>query len=321
MTAAKLDLPEVGEPFLEVRELRKRYGDKLAVDGVSLSIPRGAIYGFLGPNGAGKTTTIRCLMDIILPDHGAMTLGGRPLVRSLRDRIGYLPEERGLYRKMTCQEQLAYLAQLKGVPRREALARAAQWLDRLELGDYAKRKVDSLSKGMQQKVQFAATFIFGPDLVILDEVFSGLDPLNIELMRDLILAERQRGTTILFSTHMLAEAERLCDAVCLIEGGVKILDGSLDSVRAAYPFQMVRVAYRDGGEPPAGLPGVSERRMEDGAWRLELAPGLDPQALLAPLAAAGSLSLFAANRPTLSEIFLVAVRRQRATRRDERSQA
>ena len=314
MTSADLSLPPVGAPLLEVTGLRKRYGDKLAVDGVSLSIPRGSIYGFLGPNGAGKTTTIRCLMDIILPDAGTMTLAGRPLTRKLRDRIGYLPEERGLYRKMTCQDQLAYLAQLKDVPRREALDRAASWLERLGLADYTTRKVDNLSKGMQQKLQFAATFIFDPDLVILDEVFSGLDPLNIELMRELILEQKRQGTTILFSTHMLAEAERLCDAVCLIEGGRKILDGPLDSVRAAFPFRVVRVAYRDGEEPPAGLPGVSDCRLDEGTWRLELEPDQDPQALLEPLSAAGRLSYFSADRPTLSEIFLTAVRRQRADR-------
>ena len=318
--ATGFPLPAVGEPLLEVVDLQKRYGQKTAVAGVSLRIPRGSIYGFLGPNGAGKTTTIRCLMDIILPDRGTMALAGRPISRSLRDRIGYLPEERGLYRKMTCQEQLAYLAQLKGVPRREAKRRALRWLERIELADYAQRKVDNLSKGMQQKLQFAATFIFEPDLVILDEVFSGLDPLNIELMRDLILEQKRAGKTILFSTHMLAEAERLCDAVCLIEGGVKILDGTLDEVRAAFPFQMVRAAYRDGSEPPADLPGVADRRLDDGTWRLELSSDRDAQSLLAPLAQAGPLSFFAANRPTLSEIFLTAVRRQREQRGGQRSQ-
>jgi len=314
------ELPAIGEPLLLVEGLSKRYGETLAVNDVSLRIPRGSIYGFLGPNGAGKTTTIRCLMDIILPDQGTMLLAGVALDRRRRDRIGYLPEERGLYRKMTCQDQLAYLAQLKGVPRRESQQRAWRWLERLELGSYAKSKVDNLSKGMQQKLQFAATFIFEPDLVILDEVFSGLDPLNIELMRDLILEQKQKGTTILFSTHMLAEAERLCDAVCLIEGGIKILDGSLAEVRAAFPFQMVRAVYRDGREPPADLPGVVDRRQDDGTWRFELAPGVDAQNMLAPLAAAGPLSLFAANRPTLNEIFLTAVRRQRESRTSDRSE-
>lgn len=319
MTHARLELPPIGEPLLVVRGLSKRYGAKLAVDDFSISIPRGAIYGILGPNGAGKTTTIRCLMDIILPDAGEMTLGGAPLTRSLRDRFGYLPEERGLYRKMTCQEQLAYLAQLKGVPRRKALASAAEWIDRLDLGEYTKRKVDNLSKGMQQKLQFAATFIFEPDVVILDEVFSGLDPLNIELMRELILEEKGKGTTILFSTHMLAEAERLCDSVCLIEGGYKILDGSLDEVRRAFPFHTVRVAYEDGREPPNDFPGVVDCRLDEGTWRLEMQGDRDPRALLDPLSAAGPLSFFAANRPTLNEIFLTAVRRQRDDRLDERS--
>jgi ABC-2 type transport system ATP-binding protein len=319
MTPITLELPPVGEPLLVVDGLTKRYGAKTAVDDVSLSIPRGAIYGFLGPNGAGKTTTIRCLMDIILPDAGTMTLAGRTLNRDLRDRIGYLPEERGLYRKMTCQDQLAYLAELKGVPRREALERAERWLERLDLADYVKKKVDNLSKGMQQKLQFAATFIFEPDLVILDEVFSGLDPLNIELMRELILEEKAKGTTILFSTHMLAEAERLCDAVCLIEGGQKILDGPLASVRREFPFHMMRVAYDDDSAPPEELPGVRSRRLDEGTWRLELEEDHDPGELLGPLAQAGPLSLFAANRPTLSEIFLAAVRRRREDREVERS--
>ncbi len=299
------------ETALRVEHLTKRYGEQVAVDDVSLAIPRGSIYGFLGPNGAGKTTTIRCIMGILLPDSGTITLGGEPLRGKVRDRIGYLPEERGLYRKMKCLDQLAYFAELKGVPRREAKRRSGEWLERLGLGDYAQRKVDNLSKGMQQKIQFAATFIFEPELVVLDEVFSGLDPLNIELMRTMILGQRERGTTILFSTHMLAEAEKICDAICLIDSGRKILDGPLAQVRAEFPFQMVRVAYVDGHEPPADLPGVTDRLYDEGSWRLTLAAGRDAQALLQTLNADGSLSLFAANRPSLGEIFLTAVRRQR----------
>lgn len=304
-------LPPVGQTLLQVEGLTKRYGEKTAVDGVDLTIPRGSIYGFLGPNGAGKTTTIRCIMDIILPDAGTVILGGQPLRDAVRDRIGYLPEERGLYRKMTCLAQLAYLAELKDVPRREAFRRAEAWLDRLGLGDYKQRKVDNLSKGMQQKIQFAATFIFEPDLVILDEVFSGLDPLNIELIRTMILEQRERGTTILFSTHMLAEAEKICDAICLIEGGQKILDGTLDRVRAEFPFQSVRVAYADGREPSAVLPGVVGRVRDEGVWKLTLEKGADAQALLRILADAGPVSLFSANRPSLNEIFLTAVNQRR----------
>jgi ABC-2 type transport system ATP-binding protein len=278
---------------------------------VSLEIPRGSIYGFLGPNGAGKTTTIRSIMNIILPDSGEILLAGKPLDMALRDRIGYLPEERGLYRKMKCQDQLVYLARLKGVPRAVARTRAREWLARMGLSDYAERKVDALSKGMQQKIQFAATFICEPDLVILDEVFSGLDPLNIELLRGMIVEQRERGTTILFSTHMLAEAERICDAICLIEGGEKILDGPLPRIRAEFPLHSVRVAWDGELSPPDDLPGVLHRELNEGTWRLTLAEGVDPQTLLPRLLAVGKLTLFSANRPSLNEIFLTAVLRRR----------
>lgn len=313
MAQSALSLPPPGAPILSVRGVSKSYGSVEAVRDVSLEIPRGSIYGFLGPNGAGKSTTIRITMGILLPDRGEVTFAGRPLDGAGRDRIGYLPEERGLYRKMKCAEQLAFFAELKGVPRREALARAAQWMDRMGLGEWSGRKVDELSKGMQQKVQFAATFLFDPDVVILDEPFSGLDPLNIELLREIILEQRARGRTIIFSTHMLAEAEKICDHVCLIDGGEKILDGTLDAVRGQFPQKSVRVAYEGGGEPPSDLPGVALRQFDEGSWRLLLDPDVDPQPLLDRLRAAGRISLFTANRPTLGEIFLAAVTGRRAT--------
>ncbi len=305
------DLPPVGETILKLRGVSKAYGEKQAAWDVNLDIPRGSIYGFLGPNGAGKTTTIRGIMRIILPDAGTIEIAGRSLCGDLLDSIGYLPEERGLYRKMKCVEQLAYLAQLKGVPRSEALERADLWLKRMDLGDYRDRKVDSLSKGMQQKIQFAATFIAEPVLVILDEVFSGLDPLNIELLREMILAERDKGTTILFSTHMLAEAEKICDHICLIEDGRIILDGPLEQVRANFPLRSVRVAWEDDVTPPDDLPGVLHTENSEGTWRLTLAEGADPGALLPLLTQLGRVTLFSANRPTLSEIFLAAVARYR----------
>ncbi len=311
MTRTTLDLPAVGEPILTLKAVTKSYGTKIAASDVNLSIPRGSIYGFLGPNGAGKTTTIRAIMKILLPDSGDISLAGQELDGTMRDNIGYLPEERGLYRKMKCVDQLAYLAELKGVPRREALERADHWLQRMELGDYRDRKVDALSKGMQQKIQFAATFIAKPDLVILDEVFSGLDPLNIELLREMILEEKKNGTTVIFSTHMLAEAEKICDAICLIEGGEVILDGTLDEVRAQFPVQSVRVAWEDDTEPPAGLPGVIGTEFTEGRWQLTLSEGVAPRSLLNDLSAAGPLTLFSANRPSLNEIFLVAVARHR----------
>lgn len=311
MNASALQLPPVGQPLLTLRGVSKSYGSTKAVDNVNLAIPRGAIYGFLGPNGAGKTTTIRSIMNIILPDAGEIRLAGQPMDTTTRDRIGYLPEERGLYRKMKCLDQLAYLAQLKGLSRKDALAKADLWLDKLGLAEWRDRKVDALSKGMQQKIQFAATFIFEPDLVILDEVFSGLDPLNIELLRDMILEEKAKGTTILFSTHMLPEAEKICDSICLIEGGQVIVDGTLDEVRANFPLKSVQVAWRDGMDPPAGLPQVKHSEKLEGTWRLTLAAGADPQELLPRLMAAGPVTLFSAHRPSLSEIFLEAVARQR----------
>jgi ABC-2 type transport system ATP-binding protein len=311
MSTATLQLPPVGQTILKLESVSKSYGDVRAAHDVNLAIPRGSIYGFLGPNGAGKTTTIRSIMNIILPDSGTILLAGRPLDRHMRDRIGYLPEERGLYRKMKCLDQLAYLGELKGVPRATSRKRAAAWLDKLGLGEWKERKVDALSKGMQQKIQFAATFICEPDLVILDEVFSGLDPLNIELLRDMILEEKTKGTTIVFSTHMLAEAEKICDAICLIEGGEVILDGTMAAVRAQFPLQSVRVAWDDETEPPADLPGVLRREHNEGSWRLTLDAGTAARDLLPALTAAGPLTLFSANRPSLSEIFLEAVARQR----------
>jgi len=303
--------------MLSLRNVGKCYGEVEAVVDVSLDIPRGAIYGFLGPNGAGKTTTIRSIMNIVPPDEGEILFDGLPLDRERLDRVGYLPEERGLYRKMQCVDQLAFLAELKSVPRREGRALAEQWLERLELGDWKDKKVDALSKGMQQKVQFAATFLFSPDLVILDEPFSGLDPLNIELLRDIIRAENERGCTIIFSTHMLAEAEQLCDSICLIEGGRKILDGSLEEVREDFPLRSVKVVYSDGAAPPKDLADVTQSKPDDDGWRLTLREGADLDALLDRLRAQGSLSLFSANRPSLQEIFLTAVRRRRAEAGEE----
>ncbi len=311
MNAHPASLPAPGRPLLTLRDVSKRYGEKVAVRSVNLSIPRGSIYGFLGPNGAGKTTAIRAIMNIILPDSGEILFGDAPLDGNLRDRIGYLPEERGLYRKMKCRDQLAYLAELKSVPHAEALRRADHWLERMGLAEYSHKKIDTLSKGMQQKVQFAATFISEPDLVILDEVFTGLDPLNIELLREMILEQKEKGVTIIFSTHMLAEAEKVCDSICLIEGGELIVDGTMEEVRRDFPLKAVRVAYEDETAPPEDLPGVLRREFKEGVWHLTLAEGSDPQALLPLLMAVGQVSLFSANRPSVGEIFLEAVARHR----------
>jgi ABC-2 type transport system ATP-binding protein len=311
MYSERTDLASKGDSILSLRSICKYYGEVRAAHNISLEIPRRCIYGFLGPNGAGKTTTIRSILNIILPDSGEVLFEGQPLIQDQRDRIGYLPEERGLYRKMKCIDQLAYFAELRNMPRRQALRQAEAWLHRLELSDWKDSKIDELSKGMQQKIQFAGTFLFEPDLVILDEPFSGLDPLNIELLREIILEERQRGITIIFSTHMLAEAEEICDAICLIDGGEKVLDGTLESVRQEYPLHVVQVAYANGQEPPADLKLITHREYQEGTWRLTLPEGSNPQELLQQLTQAGPIALFSANRPSLREIFLTAVRQRR----------
>jgi len=303
-------------PILAIRGLRKTYGDVQAVRAVDLNIPRGSIYGFLGPNGAGKTTTIRSIMNIIVPDGGEILFDGVPLTRERLDRIGYLPEERGLYRKMTCLDQLVFLGQLKSLERGDARKRGARWLERMGLAEWADRKVDALSKGMQQKVQLAATFMFDPDLVILDEPFSGLDPLNVEVMRDIIREEHARGCTIIFSTHMLAQAERLCDHICLIDGGAVVVDGTIDAVRDRFPQDGVRAAYPEGVAMPESLPGVARIERDENAWRLTLEPEADPQRVLDALRDHGPVSLFAARRPSLDEIFLTAVRQRRAAAKE-----
>src|SRR5437763_1673258 len=220
---------------IDIRNVVKRYEAHVAVRDLSLQVPRGSVYGLLGPNGAGKTTTIRMILDIILPDAGSITLFGRPNTdRSILDRVGYLPEERGLYKKMQVRRVLTFLAELKGVDAHTAGKRIDEWLARFSLTSADKNwgdaKVDELSRGMQQKVQFIATLLHDPDLVILDEPFSGLDPINAQALKDAVLELKQRGKTVVFSTHVMDNAEKMCDSVCIIARGTKVLDGAVPGV-------------------------------------------------------------------------------------------
>jgi ABC-2 type transport system ATP-binding protein len=212
---------------IELIGVRKQFGDLVAVDELDLAVPRGATYGLLGPNGAGKTTTIRLLLRILEPDAGELRVFGQPVRRNLLDRVGYLPEERGLYRSMNIRPMLSFLAQLKGVSPRESGPRIEAWLERFGLEDRGDDKVQDFSKGMQQKLQFIAAVLHEPDVVVLDEPFSGLDPINKEVIADI----RQTGRTILLSTHLIEYAERLCDHVCIIDGGRKVVDGPVDQVK------------------------------------------------------------------------------------------
>ncbi|MBI4420513.1 MAG: ATP-binding cassette domain-containing protein [Gemmatimonadetes bacterium] len=295
---------------LIVDRVTKRFAGHLAVDALSLHIPSGVIYGLLGPNGAGKTTTIRMIMDIYEPDQGTVRLfgtarGGR--VHSAR--IGYLPEERGLYPKMRVLDVLVFLAEAKGVARRAARTKALEWLERLGLSDWRLRKVNELSKGMQQKVQFISGVLHDPELLILDEPFSGLDPVNAQVMKDTVVELRRRGATILFSTHIMEQAEKLCDQLCIIARGKKLVDGPLAEVKRTHGGRHLTLAF-DGGAG-AAAPLLSDRRFvhkadEYGQYaELELVPEADPQELLRALVASGArLTRFELVEPSLNKIFI-----------------
>jgi ABC-2 type transport system ATP-binding protein len=297
-------------PVLELDRVTKRFTGHVAVDALSLDVPGGVLFGLLGPNGAGKTTTIRVIMNIFAPDEGTVRLFGAPGTgHDHSARIGFLPEERGLYPKMHVLDVLVFLAETKGVGRRAARARAAEWLERLGLGDWRLRKVSDLSKGMQQKVQFIATVLHDPDLVILDEPFSGLDPVNADVVRETMLELKRRGKTVVFSTHIMEHAEKLCDQLCIIAKGRKLVDGSLAEVKQQRGGRHVIVAF-DGSQGAAERVFADRRlvaKVEDfGQYaELEIAAGADPQDILRALLEGGArLARFEIAAPTLHKIFV-----------------
>jgi ABC-2 type transport system ATP-binding protein len=284
----------------------KRFGPVVAVDDLSLQVPVGCIYGFLGPNGAGKTTLIRMIMSIFYADSGRIEVLGHQNPLEVKDRLGYLPEEKGLYKKMRVAELIAYFGRLKGMDGDEARKVAGELLDRFGLGEWKESRCEALSKGMGQKVQLLGTMIHGPELVILDEPFSGLDPVNSDLMRDAVLQLRKEGKTVLFSTHIMEQAEQLCDYVMLIDKGKKVLDGELSAVRAS-GGQGVMLDYDGDGGVLNQLPGVL--RVNDAGKQAELVleDGADPQAILAALVGKVQIRRFDLSEPSLHEIFIRAV--------------
>ena len=303
---------------LDIRGVSKRYAAHVAVADLSLAVPRGAVYGLLGPNGAGKTTTIRMILNIIAPDTGTISLLGRPNTDgSILDRLGYLPEERGLYKKMTVRDMLRFLAELKGVDRRQVDARIDEWLERLALRsaekDWSKQKVEELSRGMQQKVQFIGTLLHDPELVILDEPFSGLDPINAQALKDTVVELKRRGKTVIFSTHLMDNAERLCDAVCIIARGEKVLDGSVAAVKAENAGHTVALALEGGASTAVGAILADRTLVErvddqNRYFEVELAPAADPQELLRRVVDAGArVQRFERVQPSLHQIFLQRV--------------
>jgi ABC-2 type transport system ATP-binding protein len=295
----------LNDAAVRLQGVNKSFGSTRAVRDLELVVPRGTITGLLGPNAAGKTTTIRIILDIVGPDTGSVEVLGRAIDSAMRDRIGYLPEERGLYQKMRAVEHLAFFGELKGMSHHDAMREAAKWLDRLGLGDRATERVENFSKGMQQKVQFAATILHKPELLILDEPFSGLDPINVDLLKQIVLERKREGATVLFSTHMIEEAERLCERVCMIAGASKVLDGTMAEVKAGTGRRDVAITYEgDGGflHAPELVLNVSDQ----GQYvEVRLRDGADPQELLQRAVAAGArISRFELVEPSLREIFL-----------------
>ncbi len=287
-----------------LNDVCKSFGEVRAVNNLNLTVPAGSIYGFLGPNGAGKTTTIRMIMDILRPDSGQIALFGDHSVERAKSRIGYMPEERGLYRKMTVRKVLTYFGALKDVAVAELIRRVPQWLERMDLAKWADKKVEELSRGMHQKLQFAVTAINEPELLILDEPFSGLDPLNTDMIKGIILDMRKEGKTVIFSTHVMHEAEKLCDSILLINKGRAILDDSLANVRAQKSSHVICVELEGDTDFVRGLANVTKVESEGSRLEITLKESADSQELLRSLMGRTRVRAFELKVPSLHEIFV-----------------
>ena len=294
---------------LELDRIRKTFDEFVAVDDLSFQIREGEIFGLLGPNGAGKTSSIRMMIGITLPDSGEIRIFGQPFSRRSLERVGYLPEERGLYKKMSIVENLVFLGCLKGLTPAEAERRARHWLERMELAEWAGSKVEELSKGMQQKVQFVAAVLHEPGFMILDEPFSGLDPASSVVLKDALLDLKKQGKTILFSTHRMDTVERLCDSICLVNRGRSVLLGNLREVKASYGRSSVQLEY-EGTLPLLEDPTLVSGSNDFGNYvELRLAPGADPQRVLAEAMKSSTVRRFEMVEPSLEEIFIDTVER------------
>jgi ABC-2 type transport system ATP-binding protein len=291
--------------------ITKRYGQFTAVDDFSLRVPTGTVLGFLGPNGAGKTTTIRMVMSILYPDSGQITVLGHPRAADVKDRIGYLPEERGLYRKMTVLETLRYFGRLKGLHGARLRAQAERSLEQVGLAAWARKRVEALSKGMSQKLQFVCAVLHEPELVILDEPFSGLDPLNVDMLETLIADLRQKGTTVIFSTHQMNQAERICDRIVLLNRARKVIEGTINEVRSQFATRVLIMDAEGDLDPVAQLPGIERARITLGHARLQLTDDADPNAILERALKHVRVLRFEIQRPDLQEIFVKLVGGQR----------
>jgi ABC-2 type transport system ATP-binding protein len=300
---------ESSNPTLVIDQVSKKFGDFTAVRNLSLQVWPGRVFGLIGPNGAGKTTTIRMIVNITIPDSGRIELFGKTMNTALQDRIGYLPEERGLYRKMKIGEQLRFFAELKNLRVKDADQRIDVWLEKMQLSQWKDKRAKDLSKGMQQKVQFITAVIHDPDLLILDEPFSGLDPVNVEVMKQTILEKKAEGKTIILSTHQMEIAEQLCDDVCMINKAEKVLDGRLREIKRSFARNAVALQI-EGGDGALNDPELVANVRENGDdTEVLLVPGTNPQTLLKHLIASGAVvNKFERVEPSLHDIFIEKVR-------------
>lgn len=295
---------------ISVNQISKSYGDFVAVNNLSLEVKTGSIFGLLGPNGAGKSTTIRMIVNITIPDSGQIKLFGQPMSARLQERVGYLPEDRGLYKKMKVGEQLAFFAELKGLSHSEAQKRIDAWLDRIEMTQWKNKKWEELSKGMQQKVQFVSTILHSPDLVILDEPFTGLDPISAGLLKEIVQELKENNKTIIFSTHLMEQAEELCDEICLINQGRKLLGGPVREVKRRFGWRYIAVDGENFEETLRNNPLVREFTPNRDHTEVFLENGADPQSLLRQLVSDGArITKFEMVAPSLNEIFIESVKR------------
>jgi ABC-2 type transport system ATP-binding protein len=292
---------------IELNQVRKSYDKFVAVNDLSFNIEQGGVFGLLGPNGAGKTSTIRMMIGITVPDSGQITLFGKPFDRKSLQKVGYLPEERGLYKKMKILDQLVFLGELHGMSNSAARQAALEWTKRLQIDAWLQKKVEELSKGMQQKIQFIAALIHDPDFIIMDEPFFGLDPVNATLLKDVMLDLKKQGKTILFSTHRMDQVEKLCDSICLINKGIAVLQGDLKSIKAGYGKSNVQIEYEGNGDFLDKHPLVSACNNYGNYAEVKLAPGADAQLLLREVAERTRVNRFELMEPSLEEIFINTV--------------
>ena len=293
--------------MIKADHLRKQYSTVLAVDDVSIEVQRGRIFGLIGPNGAGKTTTIRMLLNIITPDAGTIRFDGVRFSRAIQDRIGYLPEERGLYKKNKLLDTILYFASLRGLNSSEAKRRALEWIRRFDLESYAKRKVEELSKGNQQKVQFSTSILHNPDFIILDEPFSGLDPVNQIVLKDILQELKQDGKAIIFSTHQMDSAEKLCDEICLINRGKIVLEGSIKDVKQKFGTNSVHVEFVGDGSSISSIPSVRKATVYENYAELQLKTDASSRDLISAITSKVEVRKFEFVEPSLNSIFLDVV--------------